>query len=78
MRLVQRMGRTGRKRDGHCALLLTSSEKLAFEETMRRAQRLATVRGAMASGRGWICVGMIIASCQCECVPRDVASGIDL
>ncbi|KAL3913830.1 MAG: hypothetical protein SGPRY_007841, partial [Prymnesium sp.] len=49
IRLIQRFGRTGRKREGQCVLLLTSSEKQLYLDTMRRAQQLAA---AVESGRG--------------------------
>lgn len=49
VRLVQRFGRTGRQRDGHCVLLLTRQEKSLYESTQRRA---ATLAAAIDAGRG--------------------------
>ncbi len=41
IRLVQRFGRTGRRRDGSCVLLLTAEQERGFKETKRTAERLA-------------------------------------
>jgi len=38
VRLVQRFGRTGRKRDGTCVLLLTQAEEHAYEATTRQVR----------------------------------------
>eukprot|EP00962_Isochrysis_galbana_P033341 scaffold11149_cov129-Isochrysis_galbana.AAC.4 len=40
VRLVQRFGRTGRRRDGTCVLLLTEAEERQYEATRRRAHAL--------------------------------------
>lgn len=49
IRLVQRLGRTGRAREGRCALLLTPAEKAAYWRTVEKADSLAA---AVDSGRG--------------------------
>ncbi|KAL1500502.1 hypothetical protein AB1Y20_013159 [Prymnesium parvum] len=49
IRLIQRFGRTARKREGRCVLLLTHAERRQYEATRRRADQLAA---AVESGRG--------------------------
>lgn len=48
IRLVQRFGRTGRRRDGTCVLLLTETEERQYEATRRRAHAL---QSAVDGGR---------------------------
>ena len=41
VRLVQRLGRTGRKRAGRCVLLMTAAERSKYEQTRRQARHVA-------------------------------------
>ena len=41
VRLVQRLGRTGRKRAGRCVLLMTEAERTKYDQTRRQALHVA-------------------------------------
>jgi hypothetical protein len=68
VRLVQRFGRTGRRRDGTCVLLLTEPEERQYEATRRRAHAL---QAAVDEGSG-----VELCAADPAPLPQDVADAL--